>query len=97
MGGVHCYATKRDGDTAMTTLARPDHEPAADPLVWSTRAACAGHPELTDERTKRGARRALELCAGCPVIAQCRAWADSEATYVGVAGGRVYVERRTAA
>lgn len=95
--GVHRYATKREGDATMTTLATTDRAPAVDPLLWADRAACAGHPELTDERTKLRARKALELCRRCPVVEQCRAWADAEGTYVGVAGGRVYTERRSAA
>lgn len=78
----------------MTTLAVAVN--AADPLVWSAEALCNGRPELTDQRCKRQAQRALTLCQSCPVMTQCRAWADGERDYVGVAGGRVYGERRTA-
>lgn len=81
----------------MATLSTPHRPPVHDALMWADRAACAGHPELTDERTKLRARQALELCRQCPVVEQCRAWADTERTYVGVAGGRVYTERRSAA
>lgn len=97
MCGVHCYATKREEDIDMTTLAIDPRPNRADPLVWTTRALCAGRPEATDSRTKRRAEAALELCRQCPVLEQCRAWADAEGTYVGVAGGRVYTERRSAA
>lgn len=96
MVGVHCYATKREGDTTMTTVATRDRAPAPDPLLWAEEAACVGHPELTDERTKLRARKALAMCRQCPVIEQCRAWAEAEGTYVGVAGGRVFTERRSA-
>lgn len=78
----------------MTTLAVTTN--ATDPLAWSATALCNGRPELTDQRCKRQAERALALCRQCPVMDQCRAWADSERNYVGVAGGRVYGERRTA-
>lgn len=81
----------------MTTLASSPRENRADPMTWTTGAACIGRPDLTDQRGARKAREALELCAHCPVMDACRAWADSEDNYVGVAGGRVYSERRNAA
>lgn len=81
----------------MTTLSTEGAMSAADPMLWAARAACIGKPELTDQKGRRKARRALDLCAQCPVMEQCRAWADNERSYVGVAGGRVYVEKRSAA
>jgi DNA-binding NarL/FixJ family response regulator len=67
----------------MTTTedARRKSEPLAG---WVRRAACAGRPAMFDnpERTDD----ALRLCARCPVLAECRVWALTNAVH-GVAGG----------
>ena len=31
-----------------------------------------------------------QYCRRCPVIAQCKRWADAERGFVGVAGGGIY-------
>jgi DNA-binding NarL/FixJ family response regulator len=67
----------------MTTTddvhARPERLAA-----WVRRAACAGRPAMFDnpERTSD----ALRLCGRCPVLAECRVWALTNAVH-GVAGG----------
>lgn len=64
---------------------------------WQLRAACGADPKLMSETQAPRVFDALAVCSnGCPVVAQCRAWADSEREYVGVAGGRVYTERQRA-
>lgn len=69
---------------------------------WKERAACA---DLTLEESDRiffghGAAQAegVSMCRGCPVVAECRAYADSfeEASIkrvVGVWGGEYPAER----
>lgn len=81
----------------MLTLSTTPRPNRANPMAWAARAACIGRPELMDQKGSRKARAALELCEQCPVLAECRAWAEAEGSYVGVAGGRVYVEKRSAA
>ena len=51
---------------------------------WMRRAACAGRPAMFDDAGRTG--EALRLCARCPVLAECRAWALGTAVS-GVAGG----------
>lgn len=51
---------------------------------WMRRAACAGRPAMFDDAARTG--EALRLCARCPVLAECRAWALGTAVS-GVAGG----------
>lgn len=51
---------------------------------WMRRAACAGRPTMFDDAARTG--EALRLCARCPVLAECRAWALGTAV-AGVAGG----------
>ena len=55
---------------------------------WVDRAACKGmdpnifFPERGDTATYR---KAIEVCSGCPVRAECREYGDKEAT--GIWGG----------
>lgn len=65
--------------------------------TWGNDAACAGAPEqdvsafttpmrtLTPDLVKR-------YCKGCPVLAQCRNWAETDEYFTGTAGGRYYGE-----
>lgn len=69
-------------------------------LDWRARAACREvDPELFFPTATAGAalaaeeRRALSVCAGCPVLAACRTWAVTEQPH-GVAGGLTEDERR---
>lgn len=78
------------GDTS-TRISRVILDNDLDP--WQLHAACAGSPEATDQTRPPRVWDALALCAGCPVIEQCRQWAEDEPDYVGVAGGAVYTTR----
>lgn len=46
------------------------------PTVALAGAACVGHPELFDlDATPEQHTQAAQICAGCPVAAQCAEWA----------------------
>lgn len=71
-------------------------------LDWRVRAACRNvDPELFFPTATVGLalaaeeRRALSVCAGCPVLAACRSWAVAELPH-GIAGGLTEDERRRA-
>jgi DNA-binding NarL/FixJ family response regulator len=51
---------------------------------WVRKAACSGRPTLFDDPERTG--EALAICAGCPVLRDCYAWALRNAVD-GVAGG----------
>lgn len=55
-----------------------------DPNVWSTLDDADKHEVATDKRAAED--RALEYCAGCPILDECRAWAIRTNVF-GVAGG----------
>lgn len=59
-------------------------QPCGRAARWMRRAACAGRPAMFDDARRTG--EALRLCARCPVLAECRAWALRTAVS-GVAGG----------
>ncbi|MBD7982760.1 WhiB family transcriptional regulator [Oerskovia merdavium] len=61
--------------------------PIIDPERWPLFAACATAPETTSPSTEAQARGALERCAQCPVLAECRTWLDDEPAFEGIAGG----------
>lgn len=67
------------------------------------RAACAeqgdrmfplDESERVEAGPTRGERQALALCAGCPVLAECRADVLEAPLPYGVAGGLTAAERR---
>lgn len=60
---------------------------------WQAQAACQGLPELVDATRPPEVWDGLALCAHCPVITQCRQWAQTETDYVGIAGGRVWTTK----
>jgi WhiB family redox-sensing transcriptional regulator len=62
---------------------------------WQKHAVCVADPRATNGETKRDIARAQAMCQRCPVLSQCRAWADSELDFEGVAGGLVYGDRRS--
>ncbi len=77
--------------------------PVADVYEWQIRGACRGmdsgvffHPEgeRGPARSDREAR-AKQICAGCPVIAQCRRHALTVHEPYGVWGGLSESERDT--
>ena len=72
------------------------------PLPWTKDAACQGQTDLffppAGERPETRARReakAGELCAACPVLAQCRTWARENREY-GFWGGESEEDRAAA-
>lgn len=73
------------------TATEERHEGRADRLsAWVRQAACTGRPAMFDnpERTDD----ALRLCSRCPVLAECRVWALTNAVH-GVAGGMTATSR----
>jgi hypothetical protein len=59
-------------------------------------AACVSHRDVFDARTDRRAqftnRRAIRICAGCPVLLECSAWISSlplSERPFGVTAGRI--------
>lgn len=70
---------------------------------WRDRAACRYHdPELfyptktKGEPRRREVARAAAICATCPVLADCRAWAFETGEDWAVAGGLDFGAGRTA-
>jgi WhiB family transcriptional regulator, redox-sensing transcriptional regulator len=57
---------------------------------WVRSAACAGmDPEWWfADRGTAAARRAMQVCAGCPVLLECAAWAAAIGADWGIWGGR---------
>jgi WhiB family redox-sensing transcriptional regulator len=68
--------------------------------AWMSRAACRGYPvDLFHPGRGNGCERALAICRRCPVMAECRAWADElegNGPIVGVYGGTSSMQRRAA-
>lgn len=68
--------------------------------TWRLRGACSEeHPDLffpagSGAASQAQARQAKQVCARCPVIDQCFAWALSTAQPHGVWGGCSEEERR---
>lgn len=61
---------------------------------WSERAACKGmDTSLFFPRDGEPARAARQVCAGCPVLAQCRAVAVADPSLHGIWGGTSPEER----
>jgi WhiB family redox-sensing transcriptional regulator len=68
--------------------------------AWADRGACTALPDLfyNAEDEPKGVRRrkeaaAKKLCAGCPVLAECRAHAMANRELYGVWGGLTESER----
>jgi hypothetical protein len=64
-------------------------------------AACVTHRDIFDACTHRGAHRiyrhAIDICAGCPVLAQCSAWITSlplSQRPFGVTAGRIHQQQQ---
>jgi len=65
-------------------------------------AACKESRKVWDEQerihaearsqaiARRAARPLLRICAGCPIITECRAWAETD-RYTGIAAGAAWV------
>lgn len=72
---------------------------------WADRAACWDHRHprwWTDEpvgprnELTAGARQALAVCSGCPVRRECLDAALEESAQIGIWGGTLPLERKTA-
>jgi WhiB family transcriptional regulator, redox-sensing transcriptional regulator len=71
---------------------------------WQRHAACRDmdleiffHPDgERDPSRGRRVARAKAICAGCPVVAECRAWAHRVEEPYGIWGGESEDERRAA-
>lgn len=63
---------------------------------WFQQAACRGITAVMYVDRGNRARRAREVCAGCPVAEPCRAWAIEHREENGVWGGTTPRERRQA-
>lgn len=86
-------AHRRPDGTTCGNVWRAADRPARG---WRDEAACQGaDPRLfnaLDLQTPEG-RAAADICATCPVRADCYAWANSEPWYEGIAGGTVWISR----
>ena len=57
---------------------------------WFARAACRGQDPavwVPDPEAKRSTQRQRTICAGCPVITECLAYATADESLVGIWGG----------
>ncbi len=87
-------------------LMRPQVRPQGEQLDWQHRAACRGpqaavffppdKPERRDEKRYREAM-AKAICAQCPVIDECLAYALAIREQHGIWGGMSANERRSLA
>jgi hypothetical protein len=59
-------------------------------------AACTAHPGVMDGSTRGDVIRGLYFCAECPVLVQCRAWANScrRGILTGAVAGKVWGEAK---
>lgn len=66
-----------------------------EPIPWAARAACLGmNPELWFPERGGGTNNAKAVCAGCPVSAECLAYAIRWDIRFGVWGGQSERARR---
>lgn len=93
--------------TKLKAVPTPPRPIAPDPMAWQERAACLGHPtdwwylETANDGRPGGheaaaladARRAVEICDGCPVRDECLTYALGHEKY-GIWGGLNANERR---
>lgn len=66
---------------------------------WMSRAACKGTDEtLWFPPPEKGklADEAKDICACCPVVAECLQWAYDSDSWDGIFGGQTGTERRKA-
>lgn len=64
-------------------------------LRWMSKAACVGHGELFfDDLKKSNVTKARKICASCPVLEECRAFAIPREDEYGVWGGLTANQRR---
>lgn len=57
---------------------------------WQDAAQCEGAAELFTTTDPAEAGPAADICAKCDVVEQCRAWAERDRQFEGVAGGLVF-------
>ena len=86
---------ERERPGAVVAVRSVDESDEADPGDWQAAAVCVENPRATDAETPQETSTALAMCGRCTVVAQCRAWADSEPQFMGVAGGQVYGDSRS--
>lgn len=66
---------------------------------WAARAACRGSDTnlfFPDPDDRDSASEAKAVCAQCPVLRSCRAWALAHPAERGIWGGLTETERRAA-
>jgi WhiB family transcriptional regulator, redox-sensing transcriptional regulator len=94
LGGLGALLAQAPGDAAPSPgeivaamLARP---------WWHTVAACrTADRRLFFPESGANAREAREICAGCPVVDECLAWALSQEDEIfGIFGGTSHRERQ---
>ncbi|MFD9905603.1 WhiB family transcriptional regulator [Streptomyces sp. NPDC059063] len=80
----------------MTTTARAGATtaPAAGPRDWEADALCAQvDPDLWHPAVGAPVRAAKRICAACPALADCRAYALARPGLTGIWGGLTTRER----
>lgn len=86
---------RRERPDTVMTIQPVDELDGLDSGDWQAAAVCVEDPRATNAETPQETSTALAMCGRCTVVAQCRAWADSEPQFMGVAGGRVYGDSRS--
>src|SRR5690606_23503500 len=59
------------------------------PVSWRERAECLGRDMFPDPGDGEAVAACMELCARCPVAAECEAWREEEHPEFGVWAGRL--------
>lgn len=84
-------------DTATMTLATFLQAPITEERPWVVFAACRNaDPDLFFPGTAAEEARAKAICATCPVVQECRAYASDARETFGVWGGAGEKQRRLA-
>ena len=58
-------------------------------MSWRERAECLGRDMFPDPGDGEAVAACMELCARCPVAAECEAWREEEHPEFGVWAGRL--------
>lgn len=72
-----------------------EHRSSVSRGEWRSRARCAGQPDVRFyPEHRQSSAPGKEVCAGCPVLAQCGVFAFEQADRNGVWGGLAGNERK---
>lgn len=78
----------------MAGVVRAEYPCVSDDLSWFSRALCAqSDPAVFFPLSERQERAAKKVCAACPVLSRCLAYAVRDPQLYGVWGGTSEAER----